>query len=336
MKTKGLNYIIPKTLEQWLWHLTGLYNWAIRKIELDAKDRVYHSEFEMKAMVNGHSKRLGIPSHILRGTIETAHGAWQRCFKKLAGRPRFKGQRNKLNSIPFGEIPKRTKALGVLKHHKQKLPVGVIKSGRIIKRASGWYLALFIDAEPNSIPATGYAQIGIDPGFKSLLTLSNGEVIGHPRELEAGEKRLGQAQRGKNLKLAARLQERIANRRKDRNHKISRQLIAENSLIAFSKDNSKGIARKFGKSVSSSSHCQLRQMLAYKCRAGGRRYIEVNSKFSTKRCSNCGSLSGPSGLRDLAIRDWVCKDCGVPHERDVNAARNTLKTALGISVERVA
>lgn len=30
-------------LHYWLWTLTGVYNWAIRKIELDAKNKIYHS-----------------------------------------------------------------------------------------------------------------------------------------------------------------------------------------------------------------------------------------------------------------------------------------------------
>ncbi len=28
-------------LDQWLWHLTAVWNWAIRKIEQDAKDGIY-------------------------------------------------------------------------------------------------------------------------------------------------------------------------------------------------------------------------------------------------------------------------------------------------------
>ncbi len=212
------------TLNGWLWNLTGLYNWAIRKIELDARDRIYHSEFEMKAMLNGHSKRMGIPLHILRGTVATAHLAWTRCFKKIAKRPRLKGQRNKLNSIPLGRIADSIIGVGILKHHKQTVPTGKVKSGRIIKRASGWYLALFIEADPNAIPQIGNANIGIDPGFKTLLAMSNGEVIEHPREFEAASIRLGQAQRGKSRKLVARdSKSEIRNRRKDRNHKISRR-----------------------------------------------------------------------------------------------------------------
>jgi putative transposase len=71
--------------------------------------------------------------------------------------------------------------------------------------------------------------------------LSTGEKIEHPRELEASARRLAQAQRGKKKKLVARLHEKIANQRKDRNHKLSKRLVEENVFIAFSKDNHKAI-----------------------------------------------------------------------------------------------
>jgi transposase len=163
--------------------------------------------------------------------------------------------------------------------------------------------------------------------------MSDGEVLDHPRELEAIEHRLAQAQRGHHKVLAARFQERRANRVKDRNLKLSLRLVRENSFIAFSGDNHKGIANKFGKSVSSSSHYQLRQMIAYKSRAGGTEYVESDAKFSTMTCSDCGSRSGPTGWHGLAVRQWRCSDCGSLHDRDVNAARNTLLAGLGTSHE---
>jgi putative transposase len=325
-------------LTGWLWNLTGVWNWAVRKIELDAKDKVFHGAKDFQNLLANHGEKMGIPSHTLQGLLSQAHAS--RCFKKLAKKPRLKGKRNKLNSIPFPD-PFRAPAgnhiavpgLGKVRFHKQEIPEGKIKCGRIVKRASGWYLCLFVDAQREAIERIAHGQISIDPGFKSLLTTSDGEIIEHPRELEAGALRLAQAQRGNDKKLAARLQERIANRRKDRNHKLSLQLVAENDLIAFSADRHKGVANKFGKSVSSSSHYQLRQMLSYKSRAGGTKYVEVDSKFSTKTCSDCGSLSGPTGWDGLAVRQWRCPDCGSLHDRDTNAARNTLQAALGTSVE---
>ena len=328
------------TLDQWLWHLTAVWNWAVRKVENDAHDGIYYSQKSFQNLLANHGEKIGIPSHTLQGMLIQASIAWRRCFKKQAGRPRLKGQRNKLNSIPFPDPLRPPKGnrigipgIGRVRFHKQDVPDGRIKCGRIIKRVSGWYLCLFIDAEPQAIPRKAYGMVGIDPGFKSLLTLSTGEKIEHPRELEAAAERLAQAQRGRRAKLAARLQERIANRRKDRNHKLSRRLVSENVLIVFSADNHRGIARRFGKSVSSSSHNQLRRFLAYKSRTGGTRYVEVDPCNTTKTCSNCGALTGPTGLSGLAVRQWDCA-CGAHHDRDVNASRNVLLAGAGAAHER--
>jgi transposase len=322
------------TLNEWIWYITGVWNWAIKKIEHNAQDKIYFSSFDFVNLLAGHSKRLGIPSHTLQGTLLQAHTAWNRCFKKLSKKPRLKGRRNKLNSIIFPDLiypPKESHisipGIGKIRYHKQEIPKGNIKCGRIIKRASGWYLCLFINALREPIICTNNGQIGIDPGFRSLLTLSTGEKIEHPRELEKIVVRLGQAQRGHDRTLAANLSELRANRVKDRNHKLSLRLVKENSLIAFSADNHKGIAKNFGKSVSSSSHYQLQKMLSYKSSSCGRKYIEVSSKNSTKTCSVCGSLSGPSGWGGLLVRQWVCSACWAVLDRDINAAINILAGA---------
>jgi putative transposase len=334
-----LNKKQEDTLNTWLWNLTAVYNFGLRKIELNAQDKIYFSNFDFVNLLADHGKKLGIPSHTIQGVLSQAYTAWSRCFKKIGGKPRLKGQRNKLNSIIFPDkihLPKKNHisipGIGKIRYHKQELPKGNIKCGRIIKRASGWYLCLFIDAEREAIVRTGYGKIGIDPGFKSLLTLSTGEKIEHPRELEAAGKRLAQAQRGHDKHLAARLSERRANRVKDRNHKLSLRLVKENILIAFSADNHKGIARKFGKSVSSSGHYQLQKMLSYKSSFCGTQYREIDSRNSTKTCSSCGSLSGPQGWGGLSERQWICSACGAVLDRDVNAAINTL-AAVGATVE---
>ena len=144
--------------------------------------------------------------------------------------------------------------IGSLRFHGQDMPTGKIKCARLVKRASGWSLCLFIDAERAPIASTGRGMIEIDPGFIDLLTLSDGEKVPHPKELQRSLERLGQAQRGVNRKLTARLHERIKNQRKDRNHKLSLRLVQENAVIVFSKDNTQGMARTFGKSVASSAH----------------------------------------------------------------------------------
>jgi len=327
-------------LEEWLWILTGVWNWAVRKIEQDAQGGIYYSRMKFKNLLAGHGRKIGIPSHVLQGTLSDVYTGWERCFKGISRKPRLKGCHNRLNSIPFPDpirVPdgNRIRIMGIksVRFHKQDIPDGRIKCGRIIKKASGWYLCLFIDAQPNAIPHISNGKIGIDPGFKHLLILSTGEKIKHPRELEQTELRLAQAQRGKDEKLAARLHERLRNRRRDRNHKLSRRLVSENELIVWSRDDHRKIARTFGKSVASSSHGQLRDMLSRKMPTSGRQYLEVASNKSTMTCSACGSLSGPTGLAGLSVRQWECRDCGVFHDRDINAAINILITGLGSSHE---
>lgn len=328
-----------RQLQRWLFRLTGVWNWAVRKIERDARDGIYYSRYDFKALLTGHSRKVDVPAHALVGAADTAWDAWKRAFAGLARRPRLKGRRNRLNSILFTHGPHWVRdgvamlpGLQRVRFHKQVIPEGRIGYARIVRRASGWYLCLFVQADAKPIPAVTHGAVGIDSGFSRLLTLSSGEVVDHPRELEDGAKRLAQAQRGNCRRLIARLQERQSQRRRDRNHKISRRLVAENALIAWSKDNTRGIARSFGKSVSSSSHYQLRRMLSYKSRAGGREFVEVASRNSTRRCSACGALTGPTGWHGLSVRRWECA-CGATHDRDVNAARNTLIAALGSSVE---
>jgi putative transposase len=329
-----------RQLHTWLFQLTGVWNWAIRKLAQDAHDGLYYSQKAFHNLLADHGQKLSIPSHTLQGMLDTAYTAWQRCLKKLAKKPKLKGQRNKLTSIPFPDPFKAPEGarihipgIGSVRFHAQDLPQGRLKSGRIVKRASGWYLCLFIDAQPQAIPHTGEGAIGIDPGFHHLLTLSTGEKIAHPHELRQTAHRIAQAQRGSRKRLAARLQERLANQRKDRNHRLSRRLVSENAHIAWSKDAHRGIAKTFGKSVASAGHAQLRGMLTYKCTASGRQFREVPSKNSTKTCSACGSLSGPTGYAGLSVRQWTCSACGAVHDRDVNAAINTLLAGVGITLE---
>ena len=330
-----------KQLNGWLWNLTGVWNWACRTIELNAKDKIYFSPKNFQNLLANHSKILDIPSHTIQGTLLTAYDAWSRCFKRLAKKPKLKGKRRPLNSIPFPDPVKIVSNkvsipnVGWINFHKQWIPEGKIKCGRICKRASGWYMCLFVDAKPKEIPKVGNGKVGIDPGFKDLLTFDNGEKITHPKELRWSEKRLAQSQRGNRKRLSARLNERIKNRRKDRNHKLSRKLVAENDTICFLRDNHRVISKRFGKSVADSAHGQLRKMLEYKCLTGDTKLIFPENRNSTRTCSHCGALTGPTGLAGLKVREWDCGVCGTHHDRDTNSARNALILGVGRTHEVV-
>ena len=309
----------------WLWHLAGLYNWAVRKIKLDASDNIYYSKFDLYALIKGHSKKLGVPAIVLRGTLEDARLAWDRCFKKISKEPRLKSKSRKLSSISLPEVFERgdgkklhIRGLGKIRYFKQNIPKGLIKRGRILKRASGWYLSLWIDTLPKKLSIADNKVIGIDPGYKTTLMTSDGLAINIEKQFRIMEKRLAQAQRGRNRKLVSRIHERVRNRRKDATHKVTTQLTESCDTICFSKDDLRKLSRDgFGKSVNDAGHGQIRRMLAYKMPNSGRTYIEVNSRNSTKTCSCCGALTGPAGRSGLAVRKWACEQCGAHHDRDI-------------------
>lgn len=328
-------------LDQWLWNLTGLYNWGLKKIEHDAKDKIYYSNFDFVNLIAKHSKRMEIPSHTLQGILAQVHNAWARCFKKISKKPRLKGQRNKLNSIPFPDPLKEPKdnkigvpGLGKVRFHKQELPVAKIKCGRILKKTSGWYLYLWLDCDHKFPVKDNDKAIGVDPGFSTLLTLSDGTKIENPRELHKGAKRLAQAQRGHNKQLVARLQEKQANRRNDRNHKISRWLVENYKTIYYSDDNFKAMAKHFGKSVAEAGLGDLINKTTYKSKTCGRKFIAVNSKYTTMTCSICGALTGPAGLSGLAVRHWRCSACGAYHDRDLNSSQVVFNVGAGTAHEK--
>ncbi len=328
-------------LIKWIPILTSIYNWGIRKIELNAKNGIYFSRFDFTNLLAYHGKKLDIPSHTIEGILNQAYTSWKRCFKKISKQPRLKSIRNKLNSIPFPDsIPYsritdktiRIPGIGKIRYHKQEIPQGEVKCGRILKKASGWYLQLTLDII-NKFPVNSTTEkVGIDTGFKYLAVLSNGIKIENERNYIKGQKRLAQAQRGKRKKLVARLNERIKNRRKDYNHKVSRKIVEDYSEIYITNDNLRNQTSIFGKSIQDAGISQLRSFIIYKGDNHNRIVKLVDSKNTTMTCSNCGSLTGPKGLSGLAVRDWECDACGAVHDRDINSAMNILNLGLGYSL----
>jgi len=85
---------------------------------------------------------------------------------------------------------------------------------------------------------------------------------------------------------------------------------------------------RMSKSVYDASWSSFRHKLRYKAIAHGATFEEVDESGSTQSCSSCGSKDSttrPKGIAGLRIREWACSDCGVEHDRDINAALNILR-----------
>jgi len=331
-----------KYLNRYLFHLEGVYNWAIRQIKFNSANGIYLSHYDLQNATSNHAKKIEIHSQVFQATLKQAWSAWDRCFKKLGGQPRLKSRYRRLESFLFPQILERNHPIGNqihlpggfnFKFFKQDIPEGKIKTARIQKKSSGWYLNLTIDTNHKitNLKDTEEA-VGVDTGFHHLAILSNGIKYENPRELKIGAKCLAQAQRGHDKKLVARLHEKQSNKRKDRNHKDSTEIIRNYKTIYITNDNLVGQAKKFGKSVTEAGIAQLRNFLLYKGLNSGRVVGLVESHYTTMTCSCCGSLTGPTGLKGLAVRDWVCCVCGTHHDRDVNSGQVVLKIGVGTAL----
>ena len=51
-------------------------------------------------------------------------------------------------------------------------------------------------------------------------------------------------------------------------------------------------------------------------------FHEVNEAYTTQTCSDCRAKTGPKGQAELGVKRWVCAQCHVAHDRDINAAKN--------------
>ena len=160
------------------------------------------------------------------------------------------------------------------------------------------------------------------------------------RLYRGAEVKLAVAQRAKKVKRVKAIHAQIANRRKDFLHKLSTRLVKDNGAIFVGNVNASGLAKtKMAKSVLDAGWSIFRTMLQYKSDSAGVLFEEVNERYTTQTCSDCGTLpnSRPKGIAGLGIREWTCSECGSVHDRDTNAARNILarghaRLAAGIPV----
>jgi IS605 OrfB family transposase len=199
-----------------------------------------------------------------------------------------------------------------------------LRAGSFSQDARGrWYANICVEVDAPRSPGT--TAVGIDLGLKDFAALSNGERVEAQRIYRSAEQALSIAQRARKKDRVKAIHAKMANRRKDFLHKLSTRLVLEHGAIFVGNANASSMAKTtMAKSVLDAGWTTFRTMLQYKCDHAGVLFDEVNEAFSTVTCSACGSRSGPNGLKGLQVREWSCMECGVFHDRDVNAAKNIL------------
>jgi putative transposase len=229
------------------------------------------------------------------------------------------------------------------------LPEGAIPSTVTVRRDSAgrYFVSLLVEETIEPLPPSP-EQIGVDLGLTSLAITSKAEKVGNPRfyvldekKLARAQKRLARKQRGsKNREKArrkvARIHARIADRRRDHQHKLSTRLIRENQVICVESLVVKNMIqnRSLAKTIADVGWGEFVRQLEYKAQWYGRSLIKIDRWFpSSKTCSRCGLVLESL---DLAVREWSCPSCGTQHDRDVNAAKSVLTEGLRLSAAGLA
>ena len=213
-----------------------------------------------------------------------------------------------------------------------KQGVGKIRAGNFAQDALGdWYLNVVVDkVEAPLAPLLGDdSSVGYDPGFKAALTGSDGSILatGFYRELEP---KIAQAQSTGHKRQAKRLARQVRRRRLDARNKFCRQVVDTYARIWVGDVSAPQLAssglKGHGKSVHDAAFGAAYATLEAMGHRAGRVVEKVSEYNSTRRCSSCQALTGPTGLDACVVRQWVCAACGTHHDRDLNSGENIRHT----------
>ena len=299
---------------------------------------LFLSAYDMDRYTQGSSKALGLHSQTLQ-EVSREYATRRKQFRKARLNWRKSGGvRRSLGWIPFKAGAAHWKS-GQVCHNGHCFKVwdsyGLsqyrFRSGSFSEDARGrWYFNVAVEVDVH--PSLGQGAVGIDLGLKDVATCSDGTKLENGRFYRDLEAKLAIAQRAGKKARARAIHARIANRRKDALHQFSRQLVNRYGEIHVGDVSPTKLAKTpMAKSVLDAGWGQLKTMLEYKCAHAGIVFRVVDERYTSQACSNCGGLpdSRPKGIAGLGVREWTCSECGVTHDRDVNAARNILAAGHG-------
>lgn len=232
---------------------------------------------------------------------------------------------------------------------------------RITYDGKFWFLSVGYKVEPKQVKLTD-EKIGIDLGLKDLAVVSNinnsyikkYKNINKEHRVRLLEKRLKRAQRKlsrkilnniesydkkrapmyirplkdckniqKQIHIVQNLYRKLTNIRNNYINQVTTEIVkTKPSKIVLEDLNVKGLMKNkhLAKSIADSKWYEFKRQILYKAELYGIEVVLADRFYpSSKTCSCCGSYKKDLKLKD---RTYICNECGLIIDRDVNAAIN--------------
>jgi len=181
----------------------------------------------------------------------------------------------------------------------------------------------------------------VDRGLYNIVSLSNGfryasngirkvkrEALFLKKQLQAK----GTPSAKRKLKKLSGYEKRFS---LNENHKISKRLVSMPFDIFALEDlsgirNQKSKGKRLNKWLSNWSFYQLEQLLRYKAEAKGKQLVEVDARYTSQKCSNCGLIEKTNRNGS----HYQCDRCGYREHADVNAAKNIRNNLISAAAKQ--
>ena len=336
-----------------------VYNWALRE-RTDAYykrgERLYYEDTAARLVSLKKQEETvwlnEVSSVPLQQSLRHLDKAFRNFFEGRANYPTFKKKRHQQAAtyasnafIWDGQsltLAKMDAPLDIRFH--RPLPDGCKPSSVTVTRdeADRYFVSFLVEEDITTLEVTP-SMVGLDLGLKSMVITSDGHTYGHPKFFHRDEKKLAKAGRrhakkrkgSKNRNKArlkvARIHKKIADRRRDYQHKLSTRIIRENQVVCVESLAVKNMVGNhcLAKAISDVGWSEFVRQLEYKAQWYGRTLVKIDKWYpSSKRCFDCGHILDSLSLD---IREWTCPECGVVHDRDINAAKNVLAAGLAVA-----
>ena len=221
----------------------------------------------------------------------------------------------------------------------RELPEGIAYEVTVKHQNGRWYASIAYWKPRLATEDKTHDCGGVDVGINPLAVDSAGAVYENPRAYYKAQRKLRRWQRAQARRATGSrgwreaqsridtLHRRVSGLRNDAHHQVSRTLVRKFQTLGIETLNVAGMdqLRHQAKAIRDAAIGGLLQKISYKAGWYGTTIIAADRWFpSSKTCSECGVIN-----TDLKREPhWTCPNCGVCHDRNLNAARNLHKLAL--------